>query len=128
MSVALQTTKVLLVVEDNAIEREGLTAVLRGAGYSVSMTANGAEALEFLDRFTAPQLILLDMLTPVLDGWHFLIRRKEQPRLQSIPIIVMTGLEVASASWAHALGAVGFLQKPIDPDQLFQEIERCRHS
>ena len=64
--------RTLLVVDDNDVAREGLAGVLRRAGYRVLPAANGEEALQLLRAGPPPDLILLDMLMPFLDGWHFL--------------------------------------------------------
>src|SRR5437868_13909160 len=69
-----QLQKTLLVVEDDDVTREGLAIALRQAGYAVVPAANGLEALNALRAGPRPEAILLDMLLPVLDGWHFLKR------------------------------------------------------
>src|SRR5262245_63909690 len=69
---------VILVAEDNEVAREGLAVLLRRAGYQVIPAANGQEALDRLDADTRPDVILLDMLMPVLDGWHFLERLRQR--------------------------------------------------
>ena len=81
--------KTLLVVEDDSITREGLGLLLRREDYDVIQAANGEEALACLRSGPPPDLILLDMLLPVLDGWHFLqqIRAEGAP---PIPIMVVT--------------------------------------
>jgi CheY-like chemotaxis protein len=113
----------LLIVEDDAIAREGLGGILRREGYDVILTADGEEALACLRSDPRPTLILLDMLMPVLDGWHFLqqMHAEDMPR---IPILVMTAT-VLSRQWAEDHGCCGFLKKPLDPDALLAEIRRC---
>jgi CheY-like chemotaxis protein len=115
----------LLVVEDNEIAREGLALVLRRAGFVVVMAADGEEALAHLRSGPPPDLILLDMMLPGTDGWAFLERRRREPAVASVPILITTGLGVASAEWAEALGAVGCLRKPIETETLFREVTRC---
>jgi CheY-like chemotaxis protein len=68
--------KTVLVVEGNEVMREGLAAVLRRQGYHVEAVADGRQALNHLRGHPAPDLVLLDMLMPVLDGWALL---KEPP-------------------------------------------------
>ncbi len=118
------TGKTLLVVEDNAITREGLAIVLREAGYHVVLASNGNEALDELQRHPAPDLVLLDMLMPVLDGWHFLQELQRQPQGAAVSILVVTGT-VLSLDWALSHGCCGFLRKPIEPESLLGEIQRC---
>src|SRR5262249_47645719 len=114
----------ILVVEDDAVTREGLAALLGRAGYRVALAANGAEALHFLGAWPTPALILLDMLMPVLDGWHFLEALRRQAPAPAVPVIVTTGT-VLSREWARDHGCPGFLRKPIEPEALSEEIRRC---
>jgi CheY-like chemotaxis protein len=106
--------QLLLVVEDNAATREALGGFLRQAGYSVLGAANGQEALDCLERETHPDLILLDMMMPVMDGWRFL---EELGRLNPPPAapLVITTSGITTRDWALAHGAAGFVQKPIEP-------------
>jgi CheY-like chemotaxis protein len=115
--------KTLLVVEDNAILRKGLAAVLREEGFAVVTAANGREALDWLREDPPPDLILLDMLLPVLDGWRFLELLKEGPA--SVPVIVTTEVANLSPEWAAAHGCAGFLHKPLDVGMLLAEVRRC---
>jgi CheY-like chemotaxis protein len=119
-----QVDKTLLVVEDNEVARMGLAAVLRRHGYAVVLAANGQEALHYLAGNPAPDLILLDMLMPVLDGWRFLEQLKQSGRLGTTPIVVTTGT-VLTREWAGDHGCAGFVKKPIDVDPLLEEIRRC---
>ena len=120
-----ERAKRLLVVDDNAITREGMARVLRREGYEVVLAANGLEALDCLDGGAAPDLIMLDMLMPVLDGWHFLQRLQKVVLPAHICIVVATSSTVISREWAQDHGCTGFLRKPIDPEELLQEIRRC---
>ena len=115
----------LLIVEDNEITREGMAAVLRRAGYHVSLAADGAQALAHLADDPLPDLILLDMLMPSLDGWRFLEERRHDRDLRAIPVIIVTALGVASADWAASLGAVGFVTKPVETEDLLAVVRHC---
>jgi CheY-like chemotaxis protein len=106
------------VIEDNLVEREGLAAVLRKEGYSTVLATNGKEALELLQVGAKPDVMLLDMMMPEMDGWQFLKLLPEHPTLLTIPIVIVTGLKIANLEWAHALGAVAVIRKPIDVEQL----------
>lgn len=114
--------KTILVVEDHAVAREGLAVLLRRAGYAVTMAANGQEALDLLAAGHAPDLILLDMLMPVLDGWHFLSQLRQRGPLP--PIVVTTGT-ILTREWAEANGCAGFLRKPVEEDALLAEVHHC---
>jgi CheY-like chemotaxis protein len=118
------TSKTVLVVEDNPVDREWLTLVLRRAGYQVIMTGHGEQALDYLYSKPAPHLILLDMFMPVLDGWHFLDRLHEELPEKSIPVVVATAT-ILTPEWAEEHHCAGFLRKPIEEDMLLREVSRC---
>jgi CheY-like chemotaxis protein len=116
------TDKTLLVVEDNEVAREGLAVILRREGYAVALAADGQQGLDYLAANPAPDLILLDMLMPVLDDWRFL--ELLRPRADRVPVIVTTGT-VFSREWAAEHGCAGFIKKPIDTESLLAEVRRC---
>ena len=119
--------KTLLIIEDNEISREGLAVVLRREGYIVLTFPDGGTALDYMTRKPPPDLILLGMLIPPpgCDGWRFLKERRKLPALASVPVIITTGLGIASDEWAASLGAAGLLRKPIDVEPLLAEVRRC---
>ena len=109
----------ILVVEDNDLCREEWTAILCTEGYHVVPLCDGQQALEYLAHNPAPDLILLDMLMPVLDGWHFL-KQVQAP----VPVLVATST-ILTREWADAHGCVGFLRKPIERQDLLAEVRFC---
>ena len=113
----------LLIVEDEAVAREGLAVILGKEGYKVALAASGQEALDYLDAHPPPDLILLDMFMPALDGWGFLKQLHGRPAA-SVPLIVMTAIGL-SREWALHHGCAGFVSKPIDLGELLAEIRRC---
>jgi two-component system chemotaxis response regulator CheY len=119
-----QAKQLLLIVEDSGATRETLGAFLRQAGYVVLGAANGQEALDCLEREPPPDLIVLDMMMPIMDGWRFLKELAQLNPPPSAPIIITTS-GVTTREWALAHGAAGFVHKPIDPGELLREIERC---
>ena len=118
-----RSSGLILIVEDNEATRAGLVKVVEAAGYRTASVVNGREALDYLDSNPSLDLILLDMLLPVLDGWHFLeeIQKIKKP---VAPIIVTTGT-ILTRKWAEDHGCAGFIHKPIDAQELLQEIQRC---
>jgi CheY-like chemotaxis protein len=114
----------ILVVEDDFFSRAGLTNLLESSGFRVIAATDGVQALRTIQAGVLPDLILLDMLLPILDGWRFLDNVRANPTWNAIPIIVMTGI-VLSPEWARDHGCSGFLKKPIDPENLFEQIEQC---
>ena len=106
----------VLVVDDDARLREFMRVNLEMEGYSVREAASGEEALEAIED-QAPELVLLDVVMPGIDGWQMLQRMQE--RHGSIPVIMFSGkLDDDSADEAARVGARGFLGKPFDPQEL----------
>jgi CheY-like chemotaxis protein len=115
-----RTSDRILVVEDDPEARKTMTGMLRSVGYDVAAAGDGQEALEELRR-TAPALILLDLMMPVMDGFEFRVRQMQDPTLARIPIIVLSG------GWdvqrkAATLGAAACLQKPVDRATLLEMV------
>jgi CheY-like chemotaxis protein len=117
--------RTILLMEDNEAARQDWSDALRGEGSAVATAADGREALALLGGGLGPDLIVLDMLTPGVDGWRFLERRQRDPALASVPVVITTGLGVACAEWAGSLGAAGYLHKPFDAEDLVREVRRC---
>src|SRR5438874_6129842 len=97
----------VMVVEDNASARDSLSAILRKHGYHVLAVENGLQALDRLNTGPLVDVILLDMLMPVVDGWDILERLRSGPG-GAPPIVVTTGAGL-SAEWAAAQGCAGFV-------------------
>jgi CheY-like chemotaxis protein len=112
----------ILVVDDEPDIRATVQAMLEIEGYIVAQAANGADALAAVER-DPPDLILLDMRMPVLDGWGFAeeLRRRQH----RIPVVVMTAARDA-ARWAAEIAAAAFVAKPFRFDDLLQAVERAR--
>jgi CheY-like chemotaxis protein len=117
------TPPTILVIEDNDTAREGLAAILRKEGYSVALLTNGKQALDYLRHGNRPDLILLDMLLPVLDGWKLLDELEHWSKPVKAPIVVMTGT-ILTPEWAAQRGCAGFLRKPIEPSRLMEVVTR----
>src|SRR4051794_12294410 len=115
----------VLVAEDNVLTRSAIVEILKSRGFEVEATANGQQALQALSNSPPPDIIILDMLLPVLDGWHFLDalnRLNLQPRPW---VIIASGSQVIGREWAADHGCGGFLRKPIEAEELLDEIQRC---
>jgi histidine kinase len=111
----------LLVVDDAATNRDYLAQRL-DAGYELLFAADGAEAVEIAGR-ERPDLILMDLWMPVMDGWEATRRLKQDPVLRAIPVIAMTA-NVVDRETIAALGCEGFLAKPLDETLLFGMLGR----
>ncbi len=124
MTAAFRKPATILVVEDDRATREALAAVLAGAGYTVLTAADGQEALDSFGVIVIPDLILLDMLMPRLDGWQFIAAFKQRLGRTPLPVLIATGT-IVTAEWAADNHCCGFLHKPIDSQQLIAEVARC---
>ncbi len=115
------TGPLVLVVDDDARIREYVRVNLEMEGYVVREAGSADEALAAIDD-QAPELVLLDVIMPGVDGWQMLQRMQE--RHGSIPVIMFSGqVDEQAAADASERGARGFIGKPFDPQQL---IERAK--
>jgi CheY-like chemotaxis protein len=117
-----RASAVVLVVDDESDLRQLVAELLLGHGYDVVLAQHGREALERLCEH-CPDLVLLDLNMPVMDGWQFLAaqRRLLEPHLVNIPVLLVTGADGADAH-AATLKAVGLIEKPFDPDRLLNAV------
>jgi CheY-like chemotaxis protein len=115
----------ILVVEDDDAIRGLVTEVLRDDGYQVQEATNGVEALETM-RAKRPDLIVLDLMMPVMDGWTFVQRCRQSARYGDVPIVVTSASHdlPRTADRLRALGVRTCLAKPFDLDGLIALVER----
>ena len=118
----------ILYVEDNADNRTLVRRILIAEGYNLLEAANATQALEIL-KDTQPNLILMDINMPDMDGYSLTTKIKETPGLESIPIIALTA-NVMRGDRERSLeaGCDGYIQKPIDIDLLSDQIEHFLRS
>jgi CheY-like chemotaxis protein len=119
-----ESGKSILVVEDDRATRDAVAIVLQDEGYAVTGVANGQEALLHLRQAAPPDLILLDLMMPVMNGWEFRRQQTKEPALKSIPVMIVSA-DAGVPQKAAALGAVDYLVKPIDLDKLLAAVQRC---
>jgi CheY-like chemotaxis protein len=112
----------VLVVDDEPDIRATVSAMLEIEGYAVTEAANGADALHRVEE-RPPDVILLDMRMPVLDGWGFAAELRR--RGHRTPIVVMTAARDA-AHWAGEIAASAFVAKPFGFDDLITAVEEVR--
>lgn len=113
----------LLLVEDNEMNRDMLSRRLERKGHQVLMAVDGAQGVE-MARAQKPDLILLDMSLPVLDGWAAARQLKAAPETSKIPVIALTAHAMqGDEEKARAAGCDDYDTKPIDLPRLLQKIE-----
>jgi CheY-like chemotaxis protein len=112
----------ILIVEDDFDIREALTQILEEEGYVVRGAANGREALDLVDDGVAPKLILLDLMMPVMNGWQFRAEQLKDPRIASVPVLVISADPQVQPK-AASLGVAGLLKKPIALDDLLEAVK-----
>jgi CheY-like chemotaxis protein len=114
----------ILVAEDNAVNRELLRELLEARGYSVSEACDGQEALHMIEQ-SLPELLLLDIGMPVLDGFAVIRKIRENPRLAPLPVVAVTAYAMrGDREKILASGFDGYLSKPLNPSSLTQELDR----
>ena len=116
--------KKILVVDDEERVREMLGFRLRLFGYEVVLASNGREALEAATR-EKPDLVLLDVMMPELDGFQVCSRLKQDEATRGIPVVILTAkAEAKDVTRAVNSGAVDYVVKPYDPQVLQQKVAR----
>jgi CheY-like chemotaxis protein len=113
----------ILVVEDHNDSREMLEELLTEEGFAVEAAANGLQALERLLRPPRPDLVLLDLMMPVMTGWDLMARVAEEPSLWGLPVIIVSG---AGSTRPVPHGIVTSIPKPLDLPLLIETISRRR--
>jgi CheY-like chemotaxis protein len=104
----------ILVVDDDFDLREAVADILRDEGFDVVEASNGAEALEQVAR-RKPDVMVLDLMMPVVDGWQVLRTIRESPEFSALPVVVLSALS--------APGCAEFIQKPVSLDRLLTLLE-----
>ncbi len=116
--------KCVLVVEDDPAIMELLRLLLEQEGLQVEMAQDGLEALEKIDVIT-PDLVLLDLRLPKLEGIDVLWEMRRHPRWSSVPVIIISvdsSPQMMLRGWQ--LGVDGYFVKPFDPDELLRVVRR----
>ena len=119
---AVGTKATILVIDDDDDIRAVLAMVLDEAGFRVVTAANGREALEHLREDPQPDVILLDLMMPEMDGYQFRAEQQRDPALRAIPTLIVTAGTVTSR--VEALGAEAILRKPVSLRRLVDTIRR----
>ena len=116
--------KRILIVEDNEQNLYLATFLLEQSGYEVMAALNGLEAIE-RTRAEKPDLILMDIQLPEMNGYEATKKIRSMPEFQNIPILAVTSYAmVGDREKALDIGCVGYIEKPFDPETFVSEIEK----
>jgi DNA-binding response OmpR family regulator len=112
----------LLAIDDTAENLQVVSAILRGAGYAVSVARSGEQGLDIARR-AAPDLILLDLVMPGWDGFETCARLKAEVSLREIPVVFLTASqESADVVKGFESGAVDYVTKPFNAAELLSRV------
>ena len=107
----------ILVVDDNARALRAMSELLQFEGFSVLTAQNGLDALNKMKAADLVSLVLLDLWMPVMDGWEVLRRKKGDPDLANVPVVVISAIPPVDLD-----GVESVLTKPIDLNQLMETV------
>lgn len=115
--------KRILVVEDDTSIRELLVELLDSEGYDVASAVNGLEGLRVLQTQSKPDLILIDLMMPVMDGYSFRSEQLKNDKWSKIPTVVMSA-EANAKEKMKSYNITAFLSKPVELDTILKTVSR----
>ncbi|MCY7406642.1 MAG: response regulator [Alkalinema sp. CAN_BIN05] len=114
----------VLVVEDSVSQREMITDLLKGSGLSVSIATDGVEALEHIEGHR-PDLVVLDIVMPRMNGYEVCRRIKADPKTQNVPVVMCSSKgEEFDRYWGMKQGADAYIAKPFQPTELVGTVKQ----
>jgi CheY-like chemotaxis protein len=117
------TSQPLMIIDDDDDLRDALMDVMSAQGYEVAAFADARAALSALEEGLIPFLILLDLMMPGMSGWEFRAAQLANPKLLSIPVVVVTAANMLSDG-VHTLSGLEILRKPFDVSTLLTTVAR----
>jgi two-component system response regulator CpxR len=116
--------RTVLVVDDDLAIRDTLGEVLRAEGYRVSVAENGLIALEIMRSLQRPDVVVLDLMMPILSGWEVLEQLETDASIRDIPVLVVSAMAAPRTVSSEPGGVRMSLPKPPDIDALLEAIEQ----
>jgi len=114
----------VLVVEDSMPQREMITELLRGSGLNVTVASDGLEALEQIQS-KCPDLVVLDIVMPKMNGYEVCRRLKADPKTQDVPVVMCSSKgEEFDRYWGMKQGADAYIAKPFQPNELVGTVKQ----
>lgn len=114
----------VLVVEDSLSQREMIIELLQGSGLKVTVASDGVEALEHIQG-SPPDLVVLDIVMPRMNGYELCRRLKADPATQSVPVVMCSSKgEEFDRYWGMKQGADAYIAKPFQPTELVGTVKQ----
>ena len=121
-------SKIALIIDDDRAIVDGLGEYLEGDGYAVLGVTTASEALALLDSGLRPDVIVLDLHMPGMDGWDFRTAQLNEPSLAGIPVLVISASGFSRQTVLKQLAVDGYLSKPVDPATVASALDNLRAS
>jgi CheY-like chemotaxis protein len=112
----------VLIVDDDGDLRRSLGEALQEAGYEVGSAANGQDALVAMRSPPLPDVVLLDLLMPVMNGWQFTQAKRDNPAIAAIPVIAMSAAVSRDPGSPYFIEVQDFIAKPLDLEELLGKL------
>jgi twitching motility two-component system response regulator PilH len=114
----------ILIVEDSIVQREMMTDLLKASGLEVTHASDGAEALEAIHK-APPDLVVLDIVMPRMNGYELCRRLKSDPKTQNVPVVICSSKgEEFDRYWGMKQGADAYIAKPFQPIELVGTVKQ----
>lgn len=115
----------VLVVEDSPTQREMIMDLLKGNGLTVMIATDGMEALQFLQSSSCPDIVVMDIVMPKMNGYELCRKLKTDPKTQNVPVIMCSSKgEEFDRYWGMKQGADAYIVKPFQPRELMATIKQ----
>lgn len=114
----------VLVVEDSVTQREMITELLKGSGLTVTVASDGVEAMEQIQGHR-PDLVVLDIVMPRMNGYEVCRRLKADPKTQNVPVVMCSSKgEEFDRYWGMKQGADAYITKPFQPGEMLKTVKQ----
>ena len=121
----MSNPKAVLVVDDTPANIHVIKGILQ-SNYKIKAATSGEKALQIAAKSPPPDLILLDVMMPEMDGYEVCRRLKAEPATANIPVVFVTGhADDEERAKGLALGAAAYVTKPVEPEELLANVARC---
>ncbi len=114
----------IMAIDDESEMLSLVKLTLERAGYEVGTCDNGRQAWDAIIQFK-PELLILDVLLPGIDGYSLQVKLSQDPATKDIPVIVLTSLEPAKTLFRKFPQVAGFMTKPFKPEELLENVQRA---